>query len=195
MEAQQIIALVTFAFVSTITPGPNNIMLMASGANVGFRRTIPHVFGIVFGFSLMIVLVGLGLIEVFNRYPLTHNILQVSCIGYLLYLTIRIALSKQEQNQKFDYKPMSFWAAANFQWVNPKAWSMALSAISVYNISDSWQGVIIVSLIFAAINIPAASVWALVGERCQLLLSSQSNTKYFNYGMAALLLVSTLMMV
>lgn len=195
METQQIIALVTFAFVSTITPGPNNIMLMTSGANVGFTRTLPHILGIVFGFNLMIVAVGFGLIEIFNYYPMAHSVLQVGCIGYLLYLAIKIAVSRSDYNKSADYEPLNFVAAANFQWVNPKAWSMALSAISIYNISGQWQEVIIISLIFAIINIPAASAWAVTGQKFQSILTSQTSVKYFNYGMASLLLISAVMMI
>ena len=194
MEYQQIFALMTFAFVSTVSPGPNNVMLMTSGANVGFMRTIPHMFGIVLGFSLMVILVGVGLMEIFTVYPVAQQILQISCIAYLLYLAWKIALSQPADNSASDYKPMSFLAAVYFQWINPKAWSMALTAISVYNTSASVYGILLISLVFAVINIPSVSIWTIAGKQLQAFLNNQLKMKYFNYGMAGLLLVSTLLM-
>ncbi len=194
MEQQQLFALMTFAFVSTVSPGPNNIMLMTSGANVGFMRTIPHMLGIVLGFSLMVILIGIGLMGVFTAYPIAHQALQVGCIIYLVYLAMKIALSRPVSSNASTYKPMSFLAAANFQWINPKAWSMALTAVSVYNVSASWQGVIIVSLVFAVMNIPSVSVWTIAGKQLQAFLNSPSKIKSFNFGMAGLLLASTLPM-
>lgn len=195
MDTPQFIALVTFALVSTITPGPNNIMLMTSSAKVGITRTVPHILGIIFGFSLMILLVGFGLTEIFDRFPIIHSGLQIGCIGYLFYLATKIALSKPEANDPQHYQPISFWGAANFQWLNPKAWSIALSAISVYNISDTHQGLILITLVFAVINVPSAGLWVLAGKKFQSSLNSPTRVKYFNYSMASLLLTSILMMV
>ena len=195
MEYQQLFALISFAFVSTVSPGPNNIMLMTSGANVGFIRTIPHMLGVVLGFSLMVVLIGIGLMGIFAAYPLVHQILQLACFAYLFYLAMKIAMSRAVSNSESDYKPMSFLAAVYFQWINPKAWTMALTAISVYNVAANWHGVILVSFVFAAINIPSVSIWTVAGQKLQVLLTSPSKIKYFNYGMAALLLASTLMMI
>ncbi|MDX1301852.1 LysE family translocator [Photobacterium sp.] len=194
MDYQQIFALITFAFVSTVSPGPNNIMLMASGANVGFMRTIPHMSGIVLGFSLMMILVGVGLMEIFTVYPVAQQILQIICVAYLLYLAWKIALSQPADNNGSDYKPMGFLAAVYFQWINPKAWSMALTAISVYNTSASVYGILLISLVFAVINIPSVSIWTIAGKQLQAFLNNQLKMKCFNYGMAGLLLVSTLLM-
>ncbi|WP_028112105.1 LysE family translocator [Ferrimonas kyonanensis] len=194
MDHQQLLALVAFAFVSTVSPGPNNVMLMTSGAKVGFMRTIPHMSGIVLGFSLMVFLVGIGLMKIFALYPITQQILQISCIGYLLYLAWKIALSQSTGNSASDYKPMSFWAAVYFQWINPKAWSMALTAISVYNASTNVYGVLFVSLVFALINIPSVSIWTIAGKTLSAALNNESKMKAFNYAMALLLLASTLMM-
>ncbi|WP_394201449.1 LysE family translocator [Shewanella waksmanii] len=193
MELQTLIALLTFAFASTVSPGPNNIMLMTSGANVGFIRTIPHMLGITLGFSFMVILVGVGLMQVFAKWPLLQQILQVLCIAYLVYLALKIALSKPSRHS-CAYRPMSFLAAANFQWINPKAWSMALTAVSVYNINGTWQGVLVVSLCFALVNIPSVSIWAYAGQKLQRWLSCDRRLRGFNLVMAALLLLSLLMM-
>ncbi|WP_413478543.1 LysE family translocator [Vibrio hibernica] len=193
MELQQLIALLTFVLITTISPGPNNIMVMASGANIGFMRTIPHILGIIFGFSFMVIMVGVGLMKVFAFYPLLHLILNAFCITYLFYLAWKIAQSKPD-NDADSYQAMSFIAAANFQWINPKAWTMAITAVSVYNTSENWQGVLFVSLMFALINIPSMSLWAFAGQKLQGWLSKPLRLKWFNYSMAGLLTLSVIPM-
>ena len=195
MEYQQLIALITFALVSTVSPGPNNIMLMASGANVGFMRTIPHMLGIIFGFSLMVALVGLGLMGLFTAYPVVQQSLRIASMLYLLYLAVKIAKSKPMTNQVSDYKPMSFLSAASFQWVNPKAWTMALTAISVYAASAELQDILLVSLIFGLVNVPSVSLWTTAGKQLQGILQAPAKIKVFNYSMAGLLVFSIVPMV
>ncbi|WP_210395138.1 LysE family translocator [Motiliproteus sediminis] len=192
MEYQQLAALASFAFASTASPGPNNIMLMTSGANVGFLRTIPHMLGIVLGFSLMVTLIGLGIAELFASYPLLLQGLQVGCVIYLIYLAINIALSRPSDGPALSFKPMSFWAAASFQWINPKAWSMALAAVNIHNSAASWQGVVMIALVFAAVNVPSVTLWTLAGQQSKALLSDHSRKVGFNLIMAALLLASIL---
>ncbi|MBC7000987.1 LysE family translocator [Photobacterium sp. BZF1] len=190
MEYQHLIALVTFAFVSTVTPGPNNIMLMTSGANVGFLRTIPHMMGIIFGFSFMVILVGIGLVGVFQSYPILHQILQVVSVMYLLYLAFKIAKSKPAFSNTTQYQPMTFFSAAGFQWVNPKGWTMAITTVSVYNTTSDWRGIALISLVFAVVNIPSVSIWTFAGRQLQSLIQHPTKMKYFNIAMAALLVVS-----
>ncbi|PSU02742.1 LysE family translocator [Photobacterium gaetbulicola] len=190
MDYQHLAALVTFAFVSTITPGPNNIMLMTSGANVGFLRTIPHMLGIIFGFSFMVILVGIGLVGIFQRYPLLQQALQVISVCYLLYLAFVIARSQPSHSQGSDYRPMSFFSAASFQWVNPKGWTMALTTVSVYNSTSDWYGIAIISAVFAVVNIPSVSIWTFAGKQLQQLIQQPTKIKWFNYAMAGLLLAS-----
>ncbi|KOE88420.1 amino acid transporter LysE [Vibrio alginolyticus] len=185
--------LIGFAFVSTFSPGPNNIMLMTSGANVGFVRTIPHMLGITFGFSLMLLLVGVGLTELFQRYSLLQQGLQITCMAYLVYLAIKIALSNPAQNAE-HYQPMSFVAAVLFQWFNPKGWSMALTAVSVYNQSASWAQLLLISLVFALVNIPSVSVWTAAGKQLSYWMNHPSYVRWFNGAMGALLLFSVVSM-
>lgn len=191
MEYHQLGALALFAFVSTFTPGPNNIMLMTSGANVGFKRTIPHMLGITLGFSAMLILVGIGLMSLFHAYPLTHDILKGLSVTYLLYLTYKIATSSKTE-VKDDFRPMSFLGAVAFQWVNPKGWSMALTAITVYSSGGSWLELALIAGIFCLANLPSVTFWTAAGIQLQRWLTTSKRVKGFNYGMAALLLLSTI---
>ena len=125
MTYELLIGLIGFAVASSITPGPNNLMLMASGANFGFRRTIPHMVGISLGHAFMVMLVGLGLGKLFDTYPVAQTVLQVLSTGYLLYLAWKIANAAPPQEGVARGKPFTFFQAAAFQWVNPKAWYMA----------------------------------------------------------------------
>ncbi len=193
MELQHLGALALFAFVASFTPGPNNIMLMASGANVGFTRTIPHMAGIILGFALMLILVGLGLTGLFNTYPMLREVLKVLCLAYLVYLAWKIARSAPGDMQA-DYRPMTLLQAAMFQWVNPKGWSMALTAVSLFNPSASLLGLVIIAGIFILVNIPVTSFWAAAGIQLKRWLTSQTRVRRFNLAMALLLVGSTVPM-
>ncbi|NVD07741.1 LysE family translocator [Vibrio sp. JPW-9-11-11] len=194
MEFEQLGALIVFAFVSTFTPGPNNLMLMTSGANVGYKRTLPHMCGIAFGFAFMVLLVGLGLSAVFDAYPLAHMILKYVSLAYLAYLAFKIALSGQAKDVA-SFKPMSFFAAASFQWVNPKGWSMALSSVTLYSNGGSWLELAVISLTFLVINFPSGTFWILAGRELQRWLTTQWRVRSFNLAMALLLVGSTLPMI
>ena len=191
MNIELFTALITFAFVSSITPGPNNLMLMSSGSNFGFKRTIPHMLGVGLGFVLMVCLVGVGLIQLFDIYPISYQILKVFSITYLLYLAYKIATSSSPENKEANNaKPITFIQAASFQWVNPKAWTMALTAISVYSPSKSLESILLVGIIFGAINLPSVSAWTILGQQLQRFLTSQKKLKVFNITMAILLVAS-----
>ena len=123
-------ALAAFAFVASITPGPNNLMLMTSGVKFGFARTAPHLIGVILGFGLMIVLVGLGLNVVFERFPSVLPVMRVVGSVYMLWLALKIALAKPVHARECASRPIGFFGAAAFQWVNPKAWVMVLSALA-----------------------------------------------------------------
>jgi threonine/homoserine/homoserine lactone efflux protein len=185
-----LIALAGFVLVSSITPGPNNLMLMASGANFGFARTLWHMLGVGIGFTLMIVLVGIGLIQIFDLYPISHTILKVVSVLYLGWLAYKIANAAAPQAAGETGKPITFLQAAAFQWVNPKAWTMALTAITLYAPDQSFQAILLVALVFGAINLPSVSVWTLMGQQMQRYLTNATRLKIFNYTMAALLLLS-----
>lgn len=185
-----LVALAVFAFVSSITPGPNNLMLMASGANYGFRRTIPHMLGIGIGFVVMILLVGGGLIQVFDAYPITHTLLKAVSVVYLLWLAWRIAAAAPAETGGATGTPMTFLQAAAFQWVNPKAWTMALTAITAYTPDRSFQSIVIVGLVFGAINLPSVGSWTILGQQMARILQSPARLRAFNWLMAGLLIGS-----
>ncbi|MAM62714.1 LysE family translocator [Maritimibacter sp. UBA3975] len=190
MTAQLLIALVGFAAVSSLTPGPNNLMLMASGANFGFRRTVPHMLGVGIGFTVMIVLVGAGLMAVFDRVPELHTVLKVVAVLYLGWLAWKIAHAAAPGATGAKAAPMTFLQAAAFQWANPKAWSMALTAIAAYAPDRSLLAVVSVALVFGAVNLPSVSVWTVLGGRVRLWLTDARRLTVFNWTMAGLLVAS-----
>ena len=193
MTYDLILALIAFAAVSSITPGPNNLMLMASGANFGLLRTVPHMLGVSIGFVFMVVLVGAGLIQVFDAYPVSYTVLKVVSVTYLLYLAWKIASNrKPPRGAKTDGTPMTFLQAAAFQWVNPKAWSMALTALGVYSPpSPSLLNIVVVAGVFGITNLPAITTWVLMGQQMSRFLNTPRRLKMFNIT-AGLLLVATL---
>lgn len=190
MTYELLLPLSGFAFVSSITPGPNNLMLMASGANYGFVRTVPHMLGISMGHALMVVLVGVGLIGLFDSYPVSHQVLKILSVAYMCYLAFKIATAAPPNDVKAKGVPFTFLQAALFQWVNPKAWAMALTAVSVYVAPQNLFGIVVVAAVFCAINLPSVSLWAVLGLQMRRVLSSQRRLRAFNIVMAGLLIAS-----
>lgn len=183
-------ALILFALVTSATPGPNNLMLMASGANYGFTRSIPHMLGISIGFGLMIVLVGAGLAQIFETYPVSYTILKVISVLYLSYLAWKIATAAPIDSTAAEGRPMTFLQAAAFQWVNPKAWAMALTALSVYAPSQTLAAFTVVAVVFATVNLPAITAWTVLGQQLARVLTNPRRLAIFNWTMAALLIAS-----
>lgn len=189
MTLDVFIALTAFAFVSSITPGPNNLMLMASGANFGLRRTVPHMLGVALGFSLMVVLVGIGLAEIFQRLPTAHLVLKIVSVLYLGWLALKIARAAPPREGGAAGRPFTFLQAAGFQWVNPKAWAMALTAVTVYAAGDLYA-ILAVAAVFGAVNLPSITVWVMLGRQMRRFLTSPRRLAGFNWTMAALLIGS-----
>lgn len=191
-----LLALAAFAFVSSITPGPNNLMLMASGANFGFARTIPHMLGVGIGFTVMVACVGAGLMQFFDAWPMSYAILRVVSLAYLCWLAYRIARASAPEGPRQGATPMTFLQAAAFQWVNPKAWAMALTAITLYAPSRSAGAILLVALVFGMVNLPSVASWAVAGRSIRRrLLDRPTRLRAFNWTMAALLLLSTIPMI
>lgn len=190
MPADLLLALVAFAFVTSITPGPNNLMLMASGANFGFRRTLPHMLGVSLGFAAMALVIGLGLAELFQRVPETLIALKIVSVAFLLYLAWKIATAAGVGEGAENGRPMTFLQAAAFQWVNPKAWAMALTAVSVYAPSQTLGAIASVAIIFAAVNLPSVASWAALGLGIRRALSDPARLRAFNWVMAGLLVAT-----
>ena len=190
MPYELLTSLALFAFVSSITPGPNNLMLMASGANFGFRRTIPHLLGVSLGFVFMAFLLGAGLMTLFDAFPITYVILKIASVIYLFYLSWKIATAANSNLSKTTGTPFTFLQAASFQWVNPKVWAMAITAISVYAPERSLGAVSLVAVIFGAINLPAVALWTAMGQQMARFLNNSNWLSLFNRLMALLLIAS-----
>lgn len=192
MTNEILMALLVFAFVSCITPGPNNLMLMASGVNFGFARTIPHMSGVGFGFLFMLVLVGLGLVQVFDLFPVSYQAMKVLSVVYLVYLAWKIATAAGPSQQAGEAgKPFTFIQAALFQWVNPKAWAVAVTTITVYSPTRSLAAILSVCLVYAVVTMFAVVVWTLAGQQLRSLLNNKLKLRVFN-GLMAVLLVASL---
>ena len=185
-------AFILFAFVSSITPGPNNTLLLASGVNFGVRRSIPHALGVSIGFAVMVLAVGLGLGEVFKLWPVLYTVLRYAGAAYLLYLAWKIATSGPPKGQaEGTRKPMTFLGAAAFQWVNPKAWVMAVGAITTYTPAQGYFfNVLVIAALFAVVNIPSTSAWVVFGSALRRVLQNPRYLTVFNVIMALLLVAS-----
>ena len=192
MSLTLLVAILLFAFVATITPGPNNIMVTASGANFGYVRTIPHLLGISIGFPIMLAAVGFGLGQVFQTFPIIHQVLKVVGAAYLLWLAWKITTAKPASGNRKGSSPLTFLQVAAFQWVNPKAWIMAISAFSTYTTvgGNLWLEVTVITLAFAIIAYPCVSLWTLLGVGVSGALNNDQYLRWFNYTMALLLVAS-----
>ncbi len=190
MNLEHILPLVGFAFATSVTPGPNNMMLLASGANFGLRRTLPHMLGVSLGHALMVFIMGLGLAGLITAVPMLLNILKVLAVAYVLWLAWKIAHSAAPQAAEASGKPFTFLQAAAFQWVNPKAIAMAISAVTAYAGDGSLASVLLVAVVFASVNLPSVAVWAAMGEGLRGWLSNPKRLRAFNWTMAGLLVAS-----
>jgi threonine/homoserine/homoserine lactone efflux protein len=191
-----ILAIALFGFVAAATPGPNNVMLTASGSAFGFVRTLPHVTGIVVGFPLMVIAVGLGLGEIFTRYPQVHLILKYLGAAYLLYLAWRIAQAGRPDGGSADARPLTFLEAAAFQWVNPKAWMIALSAIPAFTTvgGDYHAELALIGIVFFVVSIPSAIIWCLFGVGIRRLIRSSQTARIVNLALAAIVALSVILL-
>ncbi|MGE8496786.1 MAG: LysE family translocator [Pseudomonas sp.] len=192
MTTELLIAFIAFAFVTSVTPGPNNMMLLASGVNFGLRRSVPHMLGISLGFMVLVMAVGLGLGQVFERFPLLYTVLRYVGAAYLLYLAWKIANAGAPDSQSGPQgKPFSFLQAAAFQWVNPKAWVMAIGAITTYTPHENFvTNVLLIAALFALVNCPSVGIWTMAGSLLRNWLDNPKVLRAFNILMALLLVAS-----
>lgn len=194
MSNDLMIGLVGFALVSAFSPGPNNLMLLSSGMNFGWRKSVPHILGIAIGFPVMIFCVGLGIAQIFETYPVSLIVMKALSAVYLIYLAYKIASTRQVSvdSEIKNTRPLTFIQAAAFQWVNPKAWAMALTAISAYTIANNMLlSVVIVILVFLSVGMMSANTWTIIGLKLRIFLSNPKVFRAFNIG-CALILVATL---
>lgn len=190
MTLDLLTALATFAFVTVITPGPNNLMLMTSGANFGFRRSVPHMLGIGLGFPAMVFLVGIGVMQVFDLWPTSYAVLKVVSVAYLLYLAWKIANAAPPKAATSEGRPLTFVQSAAFQWVNPKAWSMALSAVTLYATGRDLVAVLWVAGIYVLVSTISTTSWTVLGQQMRRFLKSPARLRMFNWIMAGLLVTT-----
>jgi threonine/homoserine/homoserine lactone efflux protein len=192
MTPERLTALAVFAFAASITPGPNNLMLLASGLNYGIRRSLPHMIGVAGGFTLMVIGVGLGFGALFAAMPAAQTAIKILCVAYLVYLAWRMAMAGplHEQNGKSGTRPMRFLEAVAFQWVNPKAWAMALTAFATYAEGGVAASTALIAAVFTLVNLPSIAVWTSFGVGLRRVLSDPARVKWFNAIMALLLILS-----
>jgi len=186
-----LLAFSIFALVSSITPGPNNTMLLISGVNFGFRRSVPHIIGVAVGFAILVTAAGMGLGEVFVKWPVLYTALRYISAIYLIYLAWRILRSKQLQIKEANKKPISFLQAAAFQWANPKAWVMAIIAVTTYIPEEHFllNLAMLISLFLVFVFL-GSIVWTLFGNWIQRFLHRPDYLRLFNVIMATLLILS-----
>jgi threonine/homoserine/homoserine lactone efflux protein len=192
MSEQLLIAFVVFAAVMCFTPGPNNVMLLASGLNYGLRRTLPHVAGVTIGFAFMIAVVGFGFGAVFTAYPVLQTVLKYAGAAYLVYLAYAIATAAPPDPQAAaSRRPMTFFGAALFQWVNVKGWVMVIGTVTAYAAMASYPwNILLQTLLTLLLGLSSTVTWTLFGTSLQTLVKSPSTVRAFNIVMAVLLLAS-----
>lgn len=188
-----------YSAVTSITPGPNNLMLLSSGVRFGVRRSVPHMLGISIGGSFMVAMVGLGLMQVFHAWPLLQELLKWAGMAYLLWLAWQLARAPAPQESgspggtAASARPLGFWGAVAFQWINPKLWVMALGLFGTYlPAHSSMADVVTASVVFGIVNLPCISSWAVAGQGLRHWLQNPVALRLFNGGMAVALLASML---
>lgn len=186
-------SLLGFVVAATCTPGPNNLMVLASGANFGLARTWPHIFGIAIGFPVLILAIGFGLALLFDAVPVLHTILKYASFAYLLWLAWQITRAGRPAAAE-DAHPLNFVQAAAFQWVNPKGWAMALGAMALFTTADGERAieVITIAAAFGLVCLPNGVVWALFGRAIAGFLADDRQRRVFNAIMAILLVASVI---
>ncbi len=191
------LALASFAFVTSFTPGPNNIMLTASGANFGFARSIPHMAGVVVGFVVLLVVSGGGLGAVLVAFPSIQTVLKVLGAAYMLWLAWKIANAHRDrQGSNADAQPLTFLQAAAFQWVNPKGVVMALGAVTLYVRPErAVTDLLILTAVFGMITFLSTVTWSCFGAALNRMIRDESKAQFFNIAMALLLVASIVPMV
>lgn len=190
MDNSSFIGIIIFSAIVSLTPGPNNLMLAASAANFGFLRTVPHICGVVCGFTFMVLATGFGLGGLIKAFPAFHNIMRIFSILFLLYLSWRIAMAGKTSDQTSD-RPLSFFAAALFQLINPKGLSFLVSIMAVHISAGSsiLPQVLPFAIMLPSLTILSTVSWSLFGTMIGRLLANERSLRIFNMFMAALLVV------
>lgn len=191
---EYVLSVALFAISSSVTPGPNNIMVMTSGLNFGVRKSLPLLIGISLGFTIMLLLVGLGFSQLFDLFPHLTLTIKIAGTAYLLYLAGLIARSSRIEVVNKQTKQFGFMKGMLFQWVNAKAWVVAIGAISAFTtVGEHYisQNLIIAATFFF-ILFPCVGVWLLFSSLLRCYLEKPTYLRWFNISMSLLLMVSTL---
>lgn len=185
-------ALLLFVVVTLVTPGPNNAMLMATGLTFGFRRGLPHLLGVALGFGFMTLAVGLGLGAALLAAPMAYAVLKYVGAAYLLYLAWVIATARPEMGDiAATGRPITFLQAAMFQWLNPKAWVMAVGAVSTYAAVAAFPfNTLLIAGLFGILGLLSSALWLGFGTALRRLLKSPRAARALNITMALLLVLS-----
>ena len=193
MDLPTIVSFTLFAAVSAFTPGPNNIMLAASGANFGFKASLPHILGVSMGFISLVIAAGFGLASLFATFPNLYDIMKIISFMFLIYLAWRIGSAGREKAHRPN-KPLRFWQAALFQFVNPKGVSVIISSVTAYTSSATTLAseVFVLFVVFSLVTVGSTLTWTLFGLVIGKVLNTQKRLRLFNIAMASLLLVSLL---
>lgn len=186
------LSLAMFSVATSVTPGPNNIMLLASGINFGFKKTLPHSIGVSSGFFVMLLAIGFGVGALIQSSPEIYSVLKYLGAAYLLWLawktTISHSVSKVSDKKE---KPLTISEAALFQWINPKSWMMAISGMALYTSQvNPFMSMLLVAAVFSLINWPCVAVWAVFGSKLREKLKNPQILKMFNLTMGVLLALS-----
>jgi len=198
MTAEQAVAFFLFAFVAAVTPGPSNLILTSTGAAVGVLRGLPSLFGVAAGMGLMMFLVTFGLGSLVHDSPILYQALKWGGVAFLLWLAWKIATARQSDAAADEKRPVGFWGAAAFQWVNPKSWLVSASAAGTYLHASG--GAIFVQaasfgLLFVLAALPSCFVWLAFGAGVQQLLHGERAARIFNIAMGALLAGSVVLFI
>lgn len=189
------LSLSIFTFVAGITPGPNNMMLMASGLNHGIRKSLPHYLGICIGFPVMVAAIGFGMGAVFSKYPSIYLYLKVSGITYLVYLAWKIANAGSQNAAQKTKEPFSFIQAAAFQWLNPKAWAIGIGALAAFTTKENFTlSVFTVIFVYLVMGFICMAFWLKLGQSLKRFLHTRNRVQFFNITMAVLLVISVIPM-
>lgn len=191
---ENLIAIALFSISATLTPSPNNFMLMNAGLNHHYRPCIPHFIGNCIGFPVLLFISALGFGIIFEEIPITQHILKIVGAAYLLYLAYKIFKAHYDIRSRRHMKPFSFIHAALFEWKTPKTWLMANSALSIYTSPTHYiHSVIVIGLILFIVSIPCSAAWLILGTQLKRYLKTETHEHIFNFFMAASLVVSVVL--
>lgn len=196
MDVEYYLGLLAFTFAASITPGPNNLMLLASRLNHGVRRSLPHYFGVAFGILLLTMIVGLGFDALLAEFPEAFLTIKVLGVSYLVFLAWKIANAGRQCVSEELKRPLSFLQAVAFQWVNPKVWVMAVTIITAFTVQDKMlESVATVSFAYSLTCLVFPGLWLVAGQSLQRFLNDDKRLRFFNATMAMLLVISIIPMV